>query len=559
MSAYILDAVRTPFGRYGGALAKVRPDDLGAHVVEAMLSRAPDLDPAQIDDVTFGNANGAGEDNRNVGRMAVLLAGPADVRPRQHRQPPVRLSLDAAMLASRADRDRRRRRRAGRRRGVDEPRAVGDAQAREGLPGRPVGAALDDARLAHGQPGDAGRRGRSRSARAPRSSPASTASAARRRTRSRCAATSSPTRPGSAASTTTGWSRSPRPSSSRDEGIRADSTLEKLAKLKPAFVKDGTVTAGNASPLNDGASAVLVASEAGAKKAGRDADRPDRRPRHVRRRPRHLRHRPGRGRQPGAQARRDRLGRGRRRRAQRGVRGAVAGLHRRVADRPRARERQRRRDRDRAPARRVGWAHPGHARLYVARERLEVRRRGDLHRRRSGTGGRSGGGVTFRDDTDSHPPLDYPGYKSTALRHPKQPLILLPQRLTELTAPVLGEDRLGELDHDLTRQHEGEPIGQRIIVHGHVREEDGRPVPRHAGRGLAGQRRRPLPPPLGQLAVADRPQLHRRRPLPDRQGRATSASSRSGPASTPGATTPTPGAPRTSTSACSGARSRSGS
>ena len=85
--------------------------------------------------------------------------------------------------------------------------------------------------------------------------------------------------------------------------------------------------------------------------------------------------------------------------------------------------------------------------------------------------------MTFRDDSATQPPLDYPAYKSTALRHPKQPLILLPQRLTELTGPVLGEDRLGELDHDLTRQHEGEPIGQRIIVHGHVREEDGRPVP----------------------------------------------------------------------------------
>jgi protocatechuate 3,4-dioxygenase beta subunit len=85
--------------------------------------------------------------------------------------------------------------------------------------------------------------------------------------------------------------------------------------------------------------------------------------------------------------------------------------------------------------------------------------------------------VTFRDDSASHPPLDYPGYKSTALRHPKQPLILLPQRMTELSGPALGENRLGELDHDLTRQHEGEPIGQRIIVHGRVREDDGRPVP----------------------------------------------------------------------------------
>jgi protocatechuate 3,4-dioxygenase beta subunit len=73
--------------------------------------------------------------------------------------------------------------------------------------------------------------------------------------------------------------------------------------------------------------------------------------------------------------------------------------------------------------------------------------------------------------------MDYSGYKSTALRHPKEPLIALPHRLTEVTAPVFGEGRVGELDHDLTRQHEGEPIGQRIIVHGHVKEDDGRPVP----------------------------------------------------------------------------------
>ena len=85
--------------------------------------------------------------------------------------------------------------------------------------------------------------------------------------------------------------------------------------------------------------------------------------------------------------------------------------------------------------------------------------------------------TTFRDDSASHPLLDYPGYKSTRLRHPKQPLIALPHRLTEVTGPVFGEGRVGELDHDLTRQHDGEPIGQRIIVHGHVKEDDGRPVP----------------------------------------------------------------------------------
>jgi protocatechuate 3,4-dioxygenase beta subunit len=83
----------------------------------------------------------------------------------------------------------------------------------------------------------------------------------------------------------------------------------------------------------------------------------------------------------------------------------------------------------------------------------------------------------FTDDAHVHPPLDYSGYRSTALRHPKEPLIALPHRLTEVTGPVFGEGRIGELDHDLTRQHAGEPIGQRIIVHGHVKEDDGRPVP----------------------------------------------------------------------------------
>jgi acetyl-CoA acyltransferase len=72
---YIVDAVRTPFGRYNGGLAGVRPDDLAAHAIRALLARIPDLDPARIEDVYVGNANGAGEENRNVARMAGLLAG----------------------------------------------------------------------------------------------------------------------------------------------------------------------------------------------------------------------------------------------------------------------------------------------------------------------------------------------------------------------------------------------------------------------------------------------------------------------------------------------------
>ena len=100
--AFILDAVRTPFGRAGGALAGVRPDDLGAHAVRALLERAPDLDPARIDDASFGNANGAGEDNRNVGRMAVLLGGLPTSVPANTVNRLCGSSLDAAMGASRA-------------------------------------------------------------------------------------------------------------------------------------------------------------------------------------------------------------------------------------------------------------------------------------------------------------------------------------------------------------------------------------------------------------------------------------------------------------------------
>ncbi len=78
-----------------------------------------------------------------------------------------------------------------------------------------------------------------------------------------------------------------------------------------------------------------------------------------------------------------------------------------------------------------------------------------------------------------HPPLDSPEYRSTTLRHPKEPLVLLPQRLTELTAPVYGNDKVHVGENDLTHAHggTGEPLGQRIIVHGRVLEQDGRPVP----------------------------------------------------------------------------------
>ena len=74
-SVYIIDALRTPIGKYGGALAEVRPDDLAAHVIRALVRRNPSIDFEEVEDVIFGAANQAGEDNRNVARMALLLAG----------------------------------------------------------------------------------------------------------------------------------------------------------------------------------------------------------------------------------------------------------------------------------------------------------------------------------------------------------------------------------------------------------------------------------------------------------------------------------------------------
>ena len=102
--AYVIDAVRTPFGKYGGSLAGVRPDDMAAGVIGSLLERAPALDPARIDDVIFGNANGAGEENRNVARMAALLAGLPTSVPGTTVNRLCASSLEAAIQASRGSR-----------------------------------------------------------------------------------------------------------------------------------------------------------------------------------------------------------------------------------------------------------------------------------------------------------------------------------------------------------------------------------------------------------------------------------------------------------------------
>jgi protocatechuate 3,4-dioxygenase beta subunit len=81
-----------------------------------------------------------------------------------------------------------------------------------------------------------------------------------------------------------------------------------------------------------------------------------------------------------------------------------------------------------------------------------------------------------RDDVEVDPPYLYPDYVATRTRAPKRPLLLLPHTLTEVTGPVYGHERIGELDHDLTRQHDGEPLGERITVSGRLLDGDGRPL-----------------------------------------------------------------------------------
>lgn len=101
-AAYLYDAVRTPFGRFNGAFAGVRPDDLACYVITALLERNPRLDATAVDEVILGNANGAGEDNRNLGRMASLLAGLPVTVPATTVNRLCGSSLDAAMIASRS-------------------------------------------------------------------------------------------------------------------------------------------------------------------------------------------------------------------------------------------------------------------------------------------------------------------------------------------------------------------------------------------------------------------------------------------------------------------------
>jgi acetyl-CoA acetyltransferase family protein len=266
---YIVDAVRTPTGRYGGALAGVRPDDLAARVIGALIERSPALDPERIDDVCFGNANGAGEENRDVARMAGLLAGLPTSVPGATVNRLCGSGMEAAVGANRAI-------------------AVGDAsiciaggvesmsrapwvvmkpeqgyaRTDQTLVSTTLGWRLVNPEMPEGWTVSLGEGAEILADRYEVSRDAQDEFALRSHER----AASAWERGAYAAETVA----VPDVELERDEPIRSDSSLEKLARLRPAFRPDGTVTAGNASPLNDGAAALLLADEDGVRATGRE-------------------------------------------------------------------------------------------------------------------------------------------------------------------------------------------------------------------------------------------------------------------------------------------------
>ncbi|MFG2126580.1 thiolase family protein [Streptomyces sp. NPDC048751] len=272
MSAFLYAATRTPFGRFNGALAAVRPDDLAAAAITSTLARVPGLDPAAIDDVVWGNANGAGEDNRNVGRMAALLAGLPVSVPGTTVNRLCGSSLDAAMTASRTIES-----------GDAEVVLTGGVESMTRAPwvlpksAKPfpagdvtavsttLGWRLVNPRMPKEWTVSLGEANEQLQERFGISRERQDAFAARSHQLAHAAWESGfyddLVTPVEGVDLT------------RDEGIRPGSTPQVLAGLKPVFrtpEQGGTITAGNASPLNDGASAVLLGSERAAATIGAD-------------------------------------------------------------------------------------------------------------------------------------------------------------------------------------------------------------------------------------------------------------------------------------------------
>jgi 3-oxoadipyl-CoA thiolase len=273
--AYVVDAVRTPMGSYRGALSGVRPDDLAARPIAAVIERSG-ADPERIVDVYFGAANQAGEDNRDVARMAALLAGLPHSVPGATVNRLCASGLEAVNCAARAVKS-----------GEGDLYLAGGVESmsrapwvvekpERGLPRGPqtmhdttLGWRMVNPRMAElgvstesmGETGEnvAERYGITREAQdafALRSHQRAVAAAERGVFADEIVAVEAPK------------GRRETVSVDADEGPRPDASAEKLAALRPVFRENGTVTAGNASTLNDGAACLLIASEAGAAELG---------------------------------------------------------------------------------------------------------------------------------------------------------------------------------------------------------------------------------------------------------------------------------------------------
>ncbi|HEE6446304.1 TPA: 3-oxoadipyl-CoA thiolase [Acinetobacter baumannii] len=266
-NAYIIDAIRTPFGRYAGGLAPVRADDLGAVPIKALMQRNPSVDWEQVDDVIYGCANQAGEDNRNVGRMSALLAGLPYQVPATTINRLCGSSLDAIAIAARAIK-------AGEANlviagGVESmsraPYVMGKSDSAFGrsqkiedttMGWRFINPKLKELYGVDTMPQTA--ENVAEQFNINRADQDQFALVSQQRTASAQAngffskeivAVEIPQRKGDAVVIDT------------DEHPRASTTLEGLSKLKPVVKAEGTVTAGNASGINDGAAALLIASD----------------------------------------------------------------------------------------------------------------------------------------------------------------------------------------------------------------------------------------------------------------------------------------------------------
>ncbi|WP_407537196.1 3-oxoadipyl-CoA thiolase [Acinetobacter baumannii] len=266
-NAYIIDAIRTPFGRYAGGLAPVRADDLGAVPIKALMQRNPSVDWEQVDDVIYGCANQAGEDNRNVGRMSALLAGLPYQVPATTINRLCGSSLDAIAIAARAIK-------AGEANlviagGVESmsraPYVMGKSDSAFGrsqkiedttMGWRFINPKLKELYGVDTMPQTA--ENVAEQFNVNRADQDQFALVSQQRTASAQAkgffskeivAVEIPQRKGDAVVIDT------------DEHPRASTTLEALSKLKPVVKAEGTVTAGNASGINDGAAALLIASD----------------------------------------------------------------------------------------------------------------------------------------------------------------------------------------------------------------------------------------------------------------------------------------------------------